>query len=279
MQGEGDNIKDTLKDSLKDTNSAPISIDFSPISVGTYNKTGKLIAALYMVTDIMDREEPIRGRLRALGSSILSDAYLLATPYRTGSLPKSSDVLEIERKVMELVSFLEISSSVGMISEMNSNILKTEFLELKQSLKVLDTDLEWLQKFFDKNHNHSSEEISGTSANRRFSYLPNRAQSEQNDSQNVQKKNTEIPEKMSDRNNGNSVKDMEVLKGQRREGIIKIVKNMPEGATITDIRSKATGSLLSCGEKTLQRELSAMVSDGVLKKEGEKRWSRYYINN
>ena len=35
--------------------------------------------------------------------------------------------------------------------------------------------------------------------------------------------------------------------------------------------------LISLGEKTLQRELLAMVADGVLKKEGEKRWSRYFI--
>jgi hypothetical protein len=52
---------------------------------------------------------------------------------------------------------------------------------------------------------------------------------------------------------------------------------------ITDIRTKSNGhpdqfsAIVSCGEKTLQRELVSMVKDGVLKKLGEKRWSRYML--
>jgi hypothetical protein len=32
-----------------------------------------------------------------------------------------------------------------------------------------------------------------------------------------------------------------------------------------------------CSEKTLQRELLALVAQGVLKKEGERRWSSYVL--
>ncbi len=78
-------------------------------------------------------------------------------------------------------------------------------------------------------------------------------------------------------------KDFNLLKTQRREEIIKIIKDKKDvyptsgGATITDIRTAAKGVLISCGEKTLQRELISMVSDGVLKKIGEKRWSKYFL--
>jgi hypothetical protein len=68
------------------------------------------------------------------------------------------------------------------------------------------------------------------------------------------------------------------LKKERREQIIKIVGNNPNGATITDIKTSAQGSLASCGEKTLQRELFSMVKDNVLNKTGEKRWSRYFLH-
>lgn len=82
--------------------------------------------------------------------------------------------------------------------------------------------------------------------------------------------------------------DMNVLKRQRREEIIKIIKdgsNNTTGLTITDISTLSKElkdklnikALASCGEKTLQRELASMVSENVLNKAGSKRWSRYFL--
>ena len=42
---------------------------------------------------------------------------------------------------------------------------------------------------------------------------------------------------------------------------------------IRDIASFVIG----CSEKTVQRELASLISDGLIKKEGEKRWSRYFV--
>ena len=89
---------------------------------------------------------------------------------------------------------------------------------------------------------------------------------------------------MSDRNSdvGRSNQDFNFLKKQRRDNIINIIKIAGGNATITDIKIKSNvpGSALNnIGEKTLQRELISMVKDGVLYKEGEKRWSRYFIKN
>ena len=33
----------------------------------------------------------------------------------------------------------------------------------------------------------------------------------------------------------------------------------------------------NCSEKTIQRELSSLVTDGVVKKEGSKRWTTYSL--
>ncbi len=55
-------------------------------------------------------------------------------------------------------------------------------------------------------------------------------------------------------------------------------------ATIKDIKDKIKTTpeqasfLVSCSEKTLQRELVSMVKDGVLNKTGKKRWSRYFVH-
>jgi hypothetical protein len=43
--------------------------------------------------------------------------------------------------------------------------------------------------------------------------------------------------------------------------------------TIKDFAQKIKG----CSEKTIQRELIVMLTSGVLKKEGERRWSKYFL--
>lgn len=58
----------------------------------------------------------------------------------------------------------------------------------------------------------------------------------------------------------------------RRERIRTILEAKGE-ATIKDISEIIT----DCSEKTIQRELNAMIADNVVKRQGERRWSKYYI--
>ena len=71
-----------------------------------------------------------------------------------------------------------------------------------------------------------------------------------------------------------SIKDkpVSIKKNGRQETILAIIKRKKE-VMIKDI------SLLISGysEKTIQRELLSMVRDGILKKSGEKRWSKYSL--
>ena len=90
--------------------------------------------------------------------------------------------------------------------------------------------------------------------------------------------------RMSDKNSLVSDKrpreEFDILKKERRFEIIQVIKaSILHEVTITDIKVKSRGVLAQCGEKTLQRELISMVRDGVLKKTGEKRWSKYSIVN
>ena len=63
-----------------------------------------------------------------------------------------------------------------------------------------------------------------------------------------------------------------VKKNSRQNIIISILKRKKE-IMIKDISPMISG----CSEKTIQRELSAMVQTGILRKIGEKRWSRYSL--
>ena len=63
-----------------------------------------------------------------------------------------------------------------------------------------------------------------------------------------------------------------VKKNSRQSIIIGLLKRKKE-IMIKDVSSLIHG----CSEKTIQRELLAMVEGGILKKIGEKRWSRYTL--
>ncbi len=58
----------------------------------------------------------------------------------------------------------------------------------------------------------------------------------------------------------------------RAEQILSFVRDNG-GTGIKDIHSVIS----DCSEKTIQRELQSLIEKGLVKREGERRWSRYYI--
>lgn len=58
-----------------------------------------------------------------------------------------------------------------------------------------------------------------------------------------------------------------------RKGRIKTILEAKGEATIKDIAEIIT----DVSEKTIQRELNAMIDEGVVKRQGERRWSKYSI--
>ena len=280
MLEENKNLKNPLKDtSLLKTSTVvgPASYEAEGFRLGSYTKTNKLVTALYMVTDILDTNEPLKNKLRSLGTDIISDISNVSG-YKDLSNFMSN-------KVSSIISLLDISSAMNLISEMNCNILKKEFIELKQSVE------EYSNKFTMFNTGISLvdflKEDESLDQKKENNFL-NKGDINVNNSKGhttrigVQKGSTllkalkDIKEIKTSKTNTMSNRNFDNLKKERREIIIKIIKEK-NTATITDIKNSASGVLISCGEKTLQRELVSMVSDGVLKKIGEKRWSKYFL--
>ncbi len=272
--------KDTDKN-LKDTNLTP-----NPLILGeggkrlSYSKTQKLITALYMVTDIIDSDEPLKNKLRTLGLQILSDTN------------HSPVVQSISNNIDQVMSFLNIASAMNLISEMNCTILQKEFSELSSSVQqATHVKPDWLKEFLVDSSSHfqgRTEErfVSSPHPNPLLGKERGNFDSKGHTRIGVQKGSTlmqALSDKMSLRKNfasGGTAKirgEFDILKKQRREDIIDAIRKNGGSANITDIKSKAQGQLISCSEKTLQRELVSMIKDDVLYKTGEKRWSRYFI--
>lgn len=261
----GEGYKSHVKDSSSDT----AVFSRSGIYSKFYERTNKLVTALFMVTDIMDREEPLRIKLRALGANILSDMYANSS--------------HVARKITEILSFLNIAQTVGMISEMNSNVLRKEFSNLQRSFvdvrgeSFLNEGETALMDFLREDRSLDAGQVERQGGEFKGHERTTRV--------GVQKGGTlmkALSDKISDMS-VSSPQNHDVLKQKRRGEIIEILKDASKsttsfyGLTITDIKNKSTGVLASAGEKTLQREIFSMVSDGILKKSGEKRWSRYFL--
>ena len=283
MFGEEKNLKDA---NLPLPN-LPLHRGRSEEGVVSYTKTNKLITALYMVTDIIDKDEPLRNKLRTLGAEIILDMH---------SAP--SNILV---KISQVMSFLDIASAINIISEMNTNILKKEFAELNQSILSAQTGTGStdkienpnrqinLSEFFTETPLLGKEGVGG--GNSKNHHLARRALLLNKEERNpkghtrlgVQKGSTlmsalsDKTQNMSNTNSPSNSNHLNVLKKQRREEIKDSIRANGNNAAIKDIKDKAQGSLISCGEKTLQRELISMVQDGILSKEGSKRWSRYSL--
>ena len=294
MFREKKNLKDSQKDSLKDTSSAPAVYIPTGSHFGSYTKTNKLITALYMVTDIIDKDEPLRNKLRTLGAGIVSDMHLSSQ----GRAGETASLMF--GKISELMSFLDIASSVGIVSEMNANILRKEFVELNQSIKESSGNTQAtnrqinLSEFFKDSEYENEELIVPKKLFHVKGHYPAIGHHTNSTRIGVQKADTLLKALNGlkahsatagalQKNTTNNKHDFEQIKKERESQIINIIKIIGGGATIKDIKDKAQAnptvavSLISCGEKTLQRELVFMVQSGVLKKTGEKRWSRYAL--
>lgn len=296
MSDRDENLKDTERDMdkapQKDSLSIHSSYGVSSFHSGSYTKASKLVTALYMVTDVIDKDEPIRAKLRNIGAEIISDIH-------------SNPTFALS-KIAETLAFLNIASAMSLISEMNANILKKEFIDLNNRIKEYSqVKPNWLEEFLvtprdqevqlEKKSRfeilNSNEDYDSLVRNNsiRHQNFHDRAQARIG----VQKGST-LMKALSDKTlvrslNGHLVSpatspshSFDILKKQRRDEIVRIVKTSNDGFTITDIKNKAkespkAESLISCSEKTLQRELISMVKDSILNKTGEKRWSRYFL--
>jgi hypothetical protein len=63
-----------------------------------------------------------------------------------------------------------------------------------------------------------------------------------------------------------------VLNSNRKDAILKLIKDKGE-VSIKDISQ----NFYDCSEKTIQRDINALVEEGRVRKQGDRRWSRYSI--
>lgn len=237
-------------------------------------KTEKLVAALYMVTDCMDADDALKGKLRLLAVDLLSDIHTFSSGT---AIQKHISASELQDQITGILSFVGIASTVGFISEMNATILKKEFSLLTEEL-VKHQEKNRASNF--QGSLFSSSQIRNVRLNENIFEVPRPVTEERpissefwiKDNQSVaQVKDTQVPQKQIFRTQKIVMRKMpEMSKSDRLEKILALIKDKNE-VSIKDISK----SFSDCSEKTIQRELNHLISLGRVKKVGDKRWSRY----
>lgn len=252
-----------------------------------YKKTEKLATAVYMITNFIKDNEPLKWRIRENALSLLS----LNIDFNTVSLSERKSLLkEYQALSLEIVSLSAIAHHSGLISEMNFHILSREFANLanhieKDENKRANEETVILDPGF---FNTPSTESSNQS-DRDVLYPPssfdrqnlghvgtNKGHSQTNKASGgaeamsfTSNKSEDVPHKEIKHTSPKT----EDSKDMRQAAIIKILSKRG-GLGIKDFEESIKG----VSSKTIQRELLTMVAAGVLKKEGERRWSTYSLS-
>jgi hypothetical protein len=221
-------------------------------------KTERLSSAIYLVTNFVPENEPLRLLVRERSLRLYSELVSLRT--QTIKHPGVNPFLSL---ISEIIGFLEIGYSSGYISEMNYEVLRREYASLGSALEGRGQELESRRVVVDK------ESLT-------VSTIPERTQRKE-----LSEKKKDIsprlaPPAISKTSSGlpkpPSIGQVTIRHNSRRDAILNLL-NQKSQVTVKDVSEIIAG----CSEKTLQRELLSLVEQGVLKKEGERRWSKYSL--
>jgi hypothetical protein len=241
-----------------------------------HKKAEKLTVATYMISNFFTPEEPLKWSLRKVAGELLKDTISLSS----ASLSlKDSLVRNLVSKLVELTSLYEVAHRAGFISEMNFVIIKSELdkmlelLDKREGSQVNTKSISFDESFFKVER--PTEGMGQGDTNRGMSHESGAMKINSYTHSNSQIENKKYEIRSGIKPSASFIKDNNVLKDikdKRQDIIIALVK---KHRTLT-IKG-FTAVIKDCSEKTIQRELLSLVGSGVLKKEGERRWSTYSL--
>ncbi len=213
-----------------------------------FKRTERITRAVSLILPAFSQHQQIKDELNTLLIRILEKAVK----------PIQHSKAELEEYLLLLVSVLEMAGTQGMLSMMNVSIIKDEIFSLLSEIKLYDEEKVVL------------EEIVTPKTKNAFSPHKLKSLTETGGTK-------KTPDLYSKYHKDSTLKQTLEYKGQhkmshRKDLIIKIIENKKE-VSIKDISKELEG----VGEKTIQRELIALVKQGVLNKKGERRWTMYSL--
>lgn len=260
-------------------------------------KSQKIVEAIYMVTQNIKDNEPLRTALRSRSVRLLE---VITESYSFGHKDRELSARRVSICLTEILAVLDVAVSVRFISTMNHAIIRHEVAHLIAMLaeRYLGEDRAAegsLDTSFFKETTKLVEYLKDRSS---FgSHVPQKAIAEGGKSSSplhvrmtlherspfhsLAAEKQHVGQKHAIREEGTSAERNSIGHSQghdlqnkslRKATILSFIKDKGT-VSIKDIVSVVT----DCSEKTIQRELLSLVEEGVLTKTGERRWSVYSL--
>ena len=274
-----------------------------------HKKSERLCMAIYLITDFFPNHDPIKDNMRRGGTDLLNTSLSLIT----SSSSFRRDILNnISKICIEVISLSKIASNLGMTSIPNHTVLENEiknFLSVIEERERPSTTGQGFVLNEESINNYTKEdrfndvfasdvkEAANVSIPKPSSvdvekeievkkpdinFTKDSDHKKQDSNISKDKENSTIPRenKRAADTSDSDIKGMGqespfksvMQKNERQQIILGIVRELGE-TSIKDI----SDNIKDCSEKTIQRELNTLIYGGVLKKIGERRWSKYVL--
>jgi hypothetical protein len=243
-----------------------------------FKKAERIAAAIHLMTDYVPQTEPLRLRLRETSLSLVTD---IAALNDNRSVQQRRSVRDAIGRIDELMGLLEVAQSAQLISDMNARVLMGECGQLADLIVERSSELSSVPYGEVGEHFFTVEntENGAPAGAREGSRWHGNQDSGYESAAPAPAAQKPAPESTSEarasgverarRARSESAKQRH---SKRRQTIIDLARERGR-INVRDVAEAIT----DCSEKTLQRELLALVSEGVLNKEGERRWSVYML--
>lgn len=246
-------------------------------------KSENFVRAIYLITNFLSDNEPLKWRLRTSATELIERVMSFIKEERN----KASEYLyraHFFGCLSFLISLLNVGEESGAISGANATLLKREIssffpifqdkifsLRIKQDAlpiapePAVSTRRSKTARYLSRAERRESRR---QFAERILRPLENKSTTENVLEKSKGQEKSTVTKEMSVTKNTSKIKTEQHIR--RQQAIVSVLKDKKQ-LTVREMMSVINGY----GEKTIQRELVALVEKGILKKMGQKRWSSY----
>ncbi|MBP9669096.1 MAG: hypothetical protein KBE09_02285 [Candidatus Pacebacteria bacterium] len=237
--------------------------------VQVYKRFERIAAVIYILSNRMPHTEVLRAEIRTLALRCVSFTARLGEGFRDG---KNLSIIDLESTCIELTTVVRLLAAGKFVSRANVELVVRaieEALSLAVGLQdsVLAEDV-----VITRDDLVPEQPILRRAANSPVAAVkPHISIERARLSQGVGKGSAGVT--ASEGVSGTKSPISTGVAGGSREATILAVLRKYGPLGIKDVAVH----MPDCGEKTVQRALAALVASGSLRKEGEKRWSKYHV--
>ena len=254
-------------------------------------KTEKIITATYLISNLLEENEPMKAHIRENSLVLLKSVNALAQRHVRNTSQEYRTTLAT---ITEMIALFHIARASKVISHMNASML----IEALRAIHIIVLDKQYSinsasfeidnEEALYREGEEQSYEKEGVFVTSYDALLPEEREEErgvkklakkdisvtsrihENQKEKKQQKQSTRNTVRSIHGEGTTLTPIGEKKNNRRQMILDVLVRGVD-VSIKDISHKVRG----CSEKTIQRELNNLVLENRIERIGEKRWSRY----